>query len=280
MYNNERQPLHLQDSLRHTDAQRLKAYHVSCLEATDANAAGRVSASWMHAAHLRSSGPMPPADDRFELYASNVLSAAMGSCSTRHFADGSPAAQALEALRVPGVLDYVAVQVAAAMQHSPPDTGAHLWPPAAAVSSIPAADAAAAHAAQAASRQGQREALHALPSGAQQPAVAALMPGFPTPWLLNSALQLPAPPPDAAALAALFAALPRTAVANAGQPGNAGLPAAATATPPAHLTNQGGAGVAKKCSLCQQPRKGTHQHGCPTHCKACKQPHAACSCGA
>jgi hypothetical protein len=69
--------------------------HVSCLEATDANAAGRVSASWMHAAHLRSSGPMPPADDRFELYASHVLSAALGSISTRHFADGSPAAQAL-----------------------------------------------------------------------------------------------------------------------------------------------------------------------------------------
>ena len=115
VYNNERQPLHLQDSLRHTDAQRLKAYHVSCLEATDANAAGRVSASWMHVAHLRSSGPMPPADDRFELYASNVLSAALGSISRRHSADSSPAAQALEALRVPGVLDYVAVQVAAAI---------------------------------------------------------------------------------------------------------------------------------------------------------------------
>jgi hypothetical protein len=45
-------------------------------------------------------------------------------------------------------------------------------------------------------------------------------------------------------------------------------------------TNQGGAGVAKKCRLCQQPRRGTHQHGCPSHCKACKQPCAACSCGA
>jgi hypothetical protein len=71
------------------------------------------------------------------------------------------------------VLDYVSVQIAAAMQSSPPDTGAQMWPPAAASTSIPPADAALAHAEQAASWQGQLDALLSQRSDAQQPAVAA-----------------------------------------------------------------------------------------------------------
>lgn len=93
VFSDERQPLRLRDSLRHSAAPRLKASRVRCLGATDANAASRVSASWMHTARLRISGPCRLQTTASSLCASDVLAAALGSTSTCHFADGSPAQQ-------------------------------------------------------------------------------------------------------------------------------------------------------------------------------------------
>jgi hypothetical protein len=254
------------------------------LEAKAANAAGVVSAAWMGVAHLRSSGPMPPADQPFEECAAHLLGVAEGSISSRHFAEGSSAAHALAGLRDPGVSDYLAAGLGMALQRLPLETVAQLWPSLSADSGIPPTDAAAAHAAQAASRQEQRDALLPQQPDGLQPAGVALAPSVAPPAQLNTEQQhqqQPTTQPDAAAFLAhyttLLAALPSTA---GGAPVFAGLQAPAAAVSHARVTNQGGAGIAKKCSLCQLPRKGTHGKGCPTYCKDCKQLHAACSCRA
>ena len=54
---------------------------------------------------------------------------------------------------------------------------------------------------------------------------------------------------------------------------------ASRAIQPPHKNHRGGAGTPSMCSLCGQPRKGTHKRkGCPTHCSACRKPDADCVC--
>lgn len=160
---------------------------------------------------------------------------------------------------------------------------------------VPADVAAAAHAAQAARRHRQREQL-AEPSASLPAVVLPLTGQHPfarqsaAPWVQQGQLPLPLQMPASAmaqplSLMQTVAGFPQFM---AQQPALLGMQAASppvsattvmvpTALQPA--SRRGWLGTPKTCSLCEQPKRGTHQQGCPTHCRDCTQLKGACRCG-
>jgi hypothetical protein len=235
----------------------------------------------------------------------------MGGFTTQHSAAGSPGPKALAGLQTPGVSAYLTIKLYKALAETLPHHAAHLWPQVCTDTGIPPSDAAAPAAAQAASEQAQRTAslLRSIQPAAQQS--AALPPADmtwahgstppPLPPSSTAVQEQPAlvPQSDTTRQHKLLALLPVVAMLSAQylysaqtsmmhaarcspglralRAGHTALPAAAAATLDRPATTQGGAGIAKKCRLCQQLRRATHQHGCPTHCK---QLNAECSCRA
>jgi hypothetical protein len=319
VYKEERPPPHEQDTLRFIDAQRLQEFHESVLSASAAVPAGNSLAAETAPLQSSSPAPTTSATfERFA--AQLLRATMGGTASEPIMADSSAAEAlaALQEIGIPDCPGVQSGTDAAQMlpqegaqSHTPASMGVGV-PPA------DAAAAAAAQAASR-QAQRQADLMRCIQPASQQSGGLGLAAkdashGFaplPLPQSSTAIQQLPAPQSHAnavqqrkrvllavvAVLLANFSAMlacqmtsrralgqspgARAVMANtASMSGTTtAMMAAAAGMLHAPAKNQGGAGVAKKCRLCQQPRRGTHQHGCP-HCKECKQPHAACSCGA
>lgn len=238
------------------------------------------------------SGAQPASDERCSLLAAEVLGDVQGAMQTRHFAAGTPADQALEALRTPLVSGYLMQLLAEALAARLPAHAAEaLSQPRAeprAAAAVPTDTAAAARDAQAASRRLSREQLtepgDSLPPlllthHAQQASAPSQLPSQPAAFAAAQPislgqlfeagfLQFMAQQPALPGLLSIPQQMPPAAAPEAATPA-AAVPA----------TRRGGLGTPKTCSLCKQPKRGTHQQGCPTHCEDCRLSKPNCRCG-
>ena len=320
VYKGERPPPHEQDTLRFIDAQRLREFHEDVLSASAAAPASNIPAAETAPLPSSSPAPATYTPfERFAAQLLRGTIGGTASEPIMADGSAAEALAALQEIGIPDCLGVQSGTDAAqtlpqeGAQSCPPASVGVGIPPA------DAAAAAAAQAASR-QAQRQADLMRCIQPATQQSGGLGLaakdaahgIAPLPLPQSSTAMIQQPPAPQShantvqqrkrvllavVAVLLANFSAMlgyqmtsrralghspgARAVMANtAAMSGNLPMMAAAAGMLHTPAKNQGGADVAKRCRLCQQPRRGTHQHGCRSHCKDCKQPHAACSCDA